>query len=82
MAPRAVMQHTPSRLHTAARATARRKESTPVVTTVAMALGASVQPLTKMTANTSKTVSPRTGRARAWDKTSVNRIRPPPVHTL
>ena len=72
----------PIRLHAAAIHTPRRKDIALEPTAVAMAPGASVQPLTKMTANTSKTVSPRTGCARAWDKTSVNRIRPPPVHTL
>ena len=42
----------PRKLHTAASHTPRRKVSAPEPTAVAMALGASVQPLMKMTAST------------------------------
>ena len=71
----AVTHISPSRLHRAARQTARRKESAPVHTAVAMALGASVQPLTAATASTSKQVRIVTGS----EQIAVS-IKTPPAH--
>ena len=51
-----VTHSTPRKLHTAARSTALRKGRAPVTTAPAMALGASVQPLTSRTARVSRTV--------------------------
>ena len=56
-----VTHSTPRKLHTAASATAGRKGSAPVTTAPAMALGASVQPLTSRTARISRTVASRAG---------------------
>ncbi len=52
-----VMMNTPRKLKTAAMMTAERTRMQRVVTQVAMALGASVQPLTKMTPSVSNVVT-------------------------
>ena len=65
---KATAQPNPSRLHRAASPTARRKGMAPVHTAVAMALGASVQPLTATTASTSRQVRAVTG----WDRIAVS----------
>ena len=65
-----VTHSTPRKLHTAARATARRKGRAPVTTAPAMALGASVQPLTTSTARVSRAVISRAGSRPAWARKS------------
>ena len=57
----AVTHSTPRKLHTAARATALRKDRAPVTTAPAMALGASVQPFTTSTARVRSTETVRAG---------------------
>lgn len=61
---------------------ARRKERTPVDTTVAIAFGASVQPLTSTTASTSRQVSPSTGLWATCVKRSDRDKTTPPVPIL
>ena len=57
----AVITRAPSRLHAAASRAARRKDRAPAPTAAAMALGASVQPLTSTTASTRAQVKDSTG---------------------
>ena len=59
-----VTHSTPKKLQTAASRTAERNGRVPVTTAPAMALGASVQPLTSRTAKVSKTVPSKAG---FWD---------------
>ena len=66
----AVTHSTPRRLHRAASPTAGRKGRAPVTTAAAMALGASVQPLTSRTARVSSTVRVRAGLAVIWHRNS------------
>ena len=61
-----VTHSTPRKLHTAARSTARRKDSAPVTTAPAMALGASVQPFTSSTPRVRNTDRARAGFSTAW----------------
>ena len=56
-----VMMNTPRKLNTALVRMAARTDRHRVAMQVAMALGASVQPLTKMTPRVSTTVTARTG---------------------
>ena len=64
-----VMMNTPKKLSTAAMITAGRIRRHLVVTQVAMALGASVQPLTKMTPSVSNVVTVRAGlESTCWRK--------------
>ena len=64
-----VMMSTPRKLKTAAMMTAERTRMHRVVTQVAMALGASVQPLTKMTPSVSNVVTINAGLERTcWMK--------------
>ncbi len=70
-APPATAAHRlPSRLQAAASQAARRKGSTPDTTAEAMALGASVQPLIRMTASSRSTVTARAGLAAVWRRKS------------
>ena len=78
--PAAAAHRLPSRLQAAASQAARRKGSAPDTTAEAMALGASVQPLTRMTASSRSTVTDRAGLAVARQRKS-NKDRgmdPPP----
>ena len=59
--PAAAAHRLPSRLQAAASQAARRKGRAPDTTAEAMALGASVQPLTRMTARSSRVVASRAG---------------------
>ena len=61
-----VMSSTPRKLNTALMMIAGRMLMLRVVTAVAMAFGASVQPLTKMTPRVSRTVTARIGFVMTW----------------
>ena len=67
-----VITKTPKKLNTADIKTAARGGMARVATQVAMAFGASVQPLTKMTPSVKRTVANKTGLANSWSINQVN----------
>src|SRR5699024_5774755 len=78
----AVITRAPSRLYAAASRAARRKDRAPAPTAAAMALGASVQPLTSTTASTRAQVRDSTGFWLAWEKRAERDKQTPPVPIL